>query len=248
MIVNPNQTALDFTFDLSGSLAGYVPLLNQLPVGQRVGFDTMPDLLDVSDIGQTWTPEIENLDLDVTLKTYNDEAKKKAPFNTNIKGLQLAIEWGENILPSMFDRDDWITFPVVETEVAKELKHYVNPNQTVVDVSFDLSGSLTGLPFLLDQLPVGERIGFNTIPPIGGDVDDIGQTWTPNIQDQSFVLALTTYNELATQKRPYGTNIAALQTAIDWGNDFLNNVDDAVFAIDDFGNFAIDDFDNFIIT
>lgn len=248
MIVNPNQTALDFTFDLSGSLAGYVPLLNQLPVGQRVGFDTMPDLLDVSDIGQTWTPELENLDLEVTLKTYNDEAKKKAPFNTNIKGLQLAIEWGEDILPSMFDRDDWVTFPVIETEIAEELKHYVNPNQTAVDVSFDLSGSLTGLPFLLDQLPRGERIGFDTIPQLGEDVDDVGQTWTPNIQDQSFVLALTTYNELATQKRPYGTNIAALQTAINWGNDFLSGLDDGDFLTDDFEYFLVDDFELFITT
>ena len=89
MIVKTNQTAIDATFDVCGSLAGFPTLLYQLPSGERIGFDDMPEVWeDVSDIGQTWTPDLENEEIDVTIKVYNAAALLKAPYGTDLLDLQ----------------------------------------------------------------------------------------------------------------------------------------------------------------
>ena len=49
MIVKTNQTAIDATFDVCGSLAGFPTLLSQLPIGERIGFDDMPEIWEDTD-------------------------------------------------------------------------------------------------------------------------------------------------------------------------------------------------------
>ena len=38
----------------------------------------------------------------------------------------------------------------------------IKQNTSVVDVALNLSGSITGLPAVVDQLPVGDRVGFSS--------------------------------------------------------------------------------------
>ena len=38
----------------------------------------------------------------------------------------------------------------------------IKQNTSVVDVALNLSGSITGLPAVVDQLPVGNRVGFSS--------------------------------------------------------------------------------------
>lgn len=94
----------------------------------------------------------------------------------------------------------------------------VKPNTTIVDVAFNLYGSLAGIPATLEQLPVGERIGFDTLPELWDDVSDIGQTWTPNLEGVELRFTPTVYNPRAVAKAPFSTNLFALQAPIRWGN------------------------------
>ena len=249
MKVNYNQTALDVTFDISGSLAGYTSFLSQLPEGERVGFDTYPDLLDVADIGQTWSPYVENLTLAITLKLYNDKAILKAPYNTDLKGMQGAIDWGEAIIGSLFDRSLWIAFEPSAIAVFDELKHTIKANQTIIDVSFDLSGSLSGITTLLNQLPIESRIGFADMPQLWEDVSELNQTWTPDVENKKFEFDVNVYSLASVKKRPYATDLLSLVPAITWGNDFLSSeivVGD--YAVDEVFNFGVDENNNFITT
>lgn len=101
----------------------------------------------------------------------------------------------------------------------------ISQNTTALDVAYNLSGSLTGLPAVLAQLPVGKRIGFDDLPEIWQDVDDIGQTWTPDLQGKYIDLDVRAINrnvdgvlnERAVRKAPYTTDLFGLQTAIDYG-------------------------------
>lgn len=103
MIINVpyNTTAVDVALSLSGSLAGFPRLLDQLPAGRTIGFTEMPEIWEdvPSDkVGQTWTPDLENKTFDVTLPVYKQAAVEKQPYSTGIKELQPAIEWGNNFL------------------------------------------------------------------------------------------------------------------------------------------------------
>ncbi len=250
MIVNTNQTALDATFDISGSLAGFTTLLSQLTVGERIGFDDMPEVWeDVSDIGQTWTPDLQNVDIDVTVEVYNAEALNKAPYNTDILGLQEAIDWGEAILPTLFDETGWDEFELLEYETQEEDKYNVATNQTAIDVAFDLTGSIAGFTLLLDQLPSEDRIGFDDMPELWEDATEKDQTWTPNLQQQAFELSLPVYNLSALKKAEYNTDIAALAIPIAWGDDYLEGViTSGDWLTDSNDDWLVDEDDNFITT
>lgn len=101
----------------------------------------------------------------------------------------------------------------------------VSENKTIVDLAFDLFGSLAGVPALLDQMPVGERVGFSSMPEVYEDTQDIGQTWTPDIAGKTLEVEGHAYNFLAMEKAPYTTNLFWLDFAIAEGemiyNDFV---------------------------
>jgi hypothetical protein len=90
-------------------------------------------------------------------------------------------------------------------------------NNTIVDVAFNLSGSLAGIPAILDQLPVGDRVGFDTLPYLDEDVSDVGQTWTPDLAGRNIAAPSVVYNVQAVRKAPFGTPLELLQPAIDYG-------------------------------
>lgn len=90
-------------------------------------------------------------------------------------------------------------------------------NTTIVDAAFNLSGSLAGIPAILDQLPVGDLVGFDTLPYLDEDVDDVGQTWTPNLAGRNIEPPTVSFNPQAVAKAPFGTPLDLLQPAIDYG-------------------------------
>lgn len=107
----------------------------------------------------------------------------------------------------------------------------IDDNTTVVDVAFNLSGSLRGLPVILDQLPIGERIGFDDMPTPGQDVEDIGQTWTPDLVDKDIdiitplsVEGTEILNAQAVAKAPYTTPIHHMEGAISDGEFFIDQM------------------------
>ena len=97
----------------------------------------------------------------------------------------------------------------------------IKQNTSVVDVAFNLSGSLTGLPAVVEQLPVGERVGFDTMP-------DIGQTWTPDLQGMTLDLSVPIYDTLGRAKAPYSTNLFMLQKAITDGETYLETLSNLI--------------------
>lgn len=104
MIIKPNTTIVDVAFNLYGSLAGIPAVLKQLPVGSRIGFDDIPLCYeDVDDIGQTWTPELSGVSLDIVPVVYNPEAVAKAPFSTDVTRLANAVSYGERLLSELYD-------------------------------------------------------------------------------------------------------------------------------------------------
>jgi len=97
----------------------------------------------------------------------------------------------------------------------------INNVTTIVDLSFNLSGSLAGIPVILPQLPVGERVGFATLPELWEDVSDIGQTWTPDLDGVEVDIAVEAYNPTAIQKAPYSSDMGCIDVAAEWGNALL---------------------------
>ena len=98
----------------------------------------------------------------------------------------------------------------------------VEPNMTAVDVALSFTGSITGLPVLLRRLPVGQRIGFDTLPAVYDDVSDVGQTWTPLLTNYDLgVTDFPMYNVLGAEKAPFTTDLFALEAAVFWGIDEL---------------------------
>lgn len=104
--IKPNTTVLDVAYNLTGSLAGLPAILSQLPASSRVGFANLPlPWQNVADIGQTWTPNLEGVTINVDVEVLDAVAKEKAPYSTNLAMLAQAIEWGENYMESIHDYD-----------------------------------------------------------------------------------------------------------------------------------------------
>lgn len=102
MKIKPNTTIVDLALNLSGSVAAIPTVLEQLPVGTPIGFDDLPEVWeDVNDIGQTWTPAIEGLELTINAPLYNVEGQAKAPYSTNIGALTPVFVTANNILRSL---------------------------------------------------------------------------------------------------------------------------------------------------
>lgn len=98
----------------------------------------------------------------------------------------------------------------------------IKENTTIVDTAFNLYGSLTGIPAILRQLPVGERIGFDTLPEMGEDVADIGQTWTPDLAGKDVDIKVDKiYNTLGVAKAPYSTDLYRIGAAVRYGEDLI---------------------------
>ena len=94
-------------------------------------------------------------------------------------------------------------------------------NTTAVDVALNETGSLAGLPAILDSIPVGRRVGFDDLPEAWEDAADPGQTWTPDIQGATLEIDVPVYNRTAVSKKPYTTDVHAAGVAADAGNDAL---------------------------
>ena len=102
--IKPNTTVLDVAYNLTGSLAGLPAILSQLPASSRVGFANLPlPWQNVADIGQTWTPDLEGVTINVDVEVLDAVAKEKAPFSTNFAMLSEAIEWGADFMEAMYD-------------------------------------------------------------------------------------------------------------------------------------------------
>lgn len=98
----------------------------------------------------------------------------------------------------------------------------IKENTTIVDTAFNLYGSLTGIPAILRQLPVSERIGFDTLPEMGEDVADIGQTWTPDLAGKDVDIKVDKiYNTLGVAKAPYSTDLYRIGAAVRYGEDLI---------------------------
>jgi hypothetical protein len=100
----------------------------------------------------------------------------------------------------------------------------INSITTIVDLAFNLSGSLAGIPVILSQLPAGERIGFDVLPEVWEDVEDIGQTWTPNLAGRDIEVQVESYNTPAVNKAPYSTDMKCIDVASEWGNGLLRTL------------------------
>lgn len=99
MKIKPNTTIVDLALNLSGSVAAIPTVLEQLPVGTPIGFDDLPEVWeDVADIGQTWTPDFEGLELTIDAPLYNVEGQAKAPYSTNTGALSNAVRAGNFFL------------------------------------------------------------------------------------------------------------------------------------------------------
>lgn len=98
----------------------------------------------------------------------------------------------------------------------------INSITTIVDLAFNLSGSLAGIPVILSQLPASEKIGFDALPEIWEDVEDIGQTWAPNLAGLDIEVQIESYNALAVNKAPYSTDMKCIDVASEWGNALLD--------------------------
>lgn len=56
---------------------------------------------DVADIGQTWTPDLQGLELDLNVPVYDTLGKEKAPYSTDLFALKQAITDGEGYLKTL---------------------------------------------------------------------------------------------------------------------------------------------------
>lgn len=100
----------------------------------------------------------------------------------------------------------------------------VNPNTTIVDLSFNLSGSLTGIPTVMAQMPVYDRIGFDDMPYPWEDTDRLDQTWTPDVAGSDLTFTVPVYNVQGQAKQPYTTDLFTLQNVIVFGNGWVHNL------------------------
>ena len=105
----------------------------------------------------------------------------------------------------------------------------VNTSITIVDLAFNLSGSLAGIPAVLSQLPVGKRIGFASLPAPWEDTYEAGQTWTPSLDGLDLAIEVEVYNPIAMQKAPYTTDFVVLNESTAWGTQFLSDHSDLLY-------------------
>lgn len=109
----------------------------------------------------------------------------------------------------------------------------IDRDTTALDVAFNVSGSLSGLPETLAQIkPTGLQHGFNDLPDLWGDTSDIGQTWTPDLDGVTLELDVrkinqngdSPLNETAAAKAPFTTDKTGLAAAEAWGSDFIKQM------------------------
>lgn len=100
----------------------------------------------------------------------------------------------------------------------------ISQNTTAIDVAFNLSGSLTGFPAILNQIPESKPIGFDEIPPMWDDVDIPDQTWTPSIEGKVYDFSVPLYNTLGQAKAPYTTPLLPLTIIWEYGNLILEEI------------------------
>lgn len=156
--INYNTTAIDVAFNLSGSLTGFPAVLDQLPVGRRVGFENLPELWeDTPDIGQTWTPELEGRSLDLELPFYNALAVEKAPFTTDLYGLRPVWEEGNVMLKRLLDEQVLVRKLrrrlAEQTTVSVNGSYVVVPSEDSIDVTLTLPLEIDGET--VDSIPEG---------------------------------------------------------------------------------------------
>lgn len=135
MKINPNTTIVDLSFNLSGSLAGVPALLSQLPTGERLGWGDgtrIPFIwedVDTLRYGQTWTPTLAGLDVELSVPVYNTEAVNKAPYTTDLQDVEAATAWGNRMLEVLGEGSSWIPFTelgfIPDTEQFKGLRFRV---------------------------------------------------------------------------------------------------------------------------
>lgn len=62
----------------------------------------LPDIWrDVRDIGQTWTPDLQGMELDLDVPLYDTLGKEKAPYSTDLFALKRAVTDGEGYLKTL---------------------------------------------------------------------------------------------------------------------------------------------------
>lgn len=156
--IQQNTTALDAALNLSGSLTGFPAVLTQLPVGERVGFDALPEVWeDVDDIGQTWTPNIQGMSLDFDLTAINkgrdgvlnERAVNKAPFTTDLFGLADTIVYGQRKLKEILDPEPRVyTLGVRLAASSRE-----NPDTFELEGGTFISGDINGVSHTWEDAP-----------------------------------------------------------------------------------------------
>lgn len=100
----------------------------------------------------------------------------------------------------------------------------VSGNTTIVDLAFNLCGSLAGIPVIVKQIPTDERIGLNQLPVQGVDdtVYHTGASWTPDVAGMELDLTnLPLYSVTGQAKAPYSSNIDVLEEVVQQGGDFV---------------------------
>ena len=102
----------------------------------------------------------------------------------------------------------------------------VSGNTTIVDLAFNLCGSLAGIPVIVKQIPTDERIGLDQLPAQGADgtVYYTGASWTPDVAGMELDLTnLPLYSVTGQAKAPYSSNIGVLEEVVQQGGDFVYN-------------------------
>lgn len=183
MKVDKNTTAIDVAYNLSGSLTGFPAVISQLPVGERIGFDTLPtEAEDVEDIGQTWTPDIQGMELTFDLPLYSTLVVQKAPFTTDLKALEAAVTYGNNVLETFYEVNlidlDWLT-SIIAYGNGKFILSYnqrglaiTTDGRNFTYVTTGFSYGITAIRYVGGRWWVGDGGGYVIYS------DDDGATWS----------------------------------------------------------------------
>lgn len=111
MKVDKNNTIVDLAFNLCGSLAGIPVIVKQVPADFRVGLNQLPSQAEddaVYQQGTSWTPDIAGMELNLSdMPLYNQEGKNKAPYSSNLKALNAAIDAGANLVYENENKVPW---------------------------------------------------------------------------------------------------------------------------------------------
>lgn len=104
------------------------------------------------------------------------------------------------------------------------MKYTAKDTESIVDVAFNTSGSLTALPDIIAALPAGDRIGFADEAWDGREIDAWGQSWTPDVRNVEIDVDVPIYNELALRKARFDSPFNAMNAANDWGIQALEDL------------------------